>query len=160
MAILNDGNFKVSVVMTIADMQEPSPTELNAGDDITCFLTADDPTPGFSPDTAQVDVSAACDIFDVTLPGRQSFSGAGLNLLKQGVEDEIFDLLVDGLEFYLVIRRDVPTATAYANLQPVEVYKVRASERQEGQVGKNTPHRYMVPLGMIASPKMRAVVTT
>lgn len=160
MAILNDGNIRVWAVPTIADMAEPSPTELNAGDALECFLAADGAMTGFSPETAQVDVSALCDKFDIQLPGRQSFSNMGLTFLKQGAVDEIFDLLVDNYEFYVVIRRDFPSTTAWATTQPCEVYKVRASERAEGDTPKNSAHKYTVPLGPIASPKLRAVVTT
>lgn len=158
--ILNDGNIRVWAVPTIADLAEPSPTELNAGDALECVLSADGGLVGFSPDIAQVDASSLCNTYDVTVPGRLSFSGTGLKFNKQSGTDEIFDLLINNYLTHIVIRRDIPSTTAWTAGQPVEVYPVRCAERQEGETAKNSVHTYTVPLGIVAPPQLRAEVTT
>ena len=80
--ITADGKTRVSWVPTIANINAPTVSELNAGILLQTTITADGLI-GFKPDTADVDTSALDSLFNTVVNGRTSFSGTMLRLKKQ-----------------------------------------------------------------------------
>lgn len=155
--ITADGKTRVSWVPTIANINAPTAAELNAGMLLQSTLTADG-LAGFKPDTADVDTSALDSTFNTNVNGRTSFSNTMLRLKKQSGTDTIFTTLVRDAAGYIVIRRSLAAATAWASVQPVEVYPALCGEVARIDPEPNTVERYEIPLKITSSPALRAAV--
>jgi hypothetical protein len=155
--ITADGKTRVYWVTTIANIAAPTTTELNAGIDLTSTLTADGLS-GFQPDTADVDTSSLASTFNTTVNGRTSFSNTRLRLKKQSGTDTIFTTLVRDTAGYVVIRRSLAQATAWASTQPLEVYPALCEETSKMDPAPNTIERYIVGIKITATPSLRAAV--
>lgn len=155
--ITADGKTRVYWVTTIANIAAPTTTELNAGIDLTSTLTADGLS-GFQPDTADVDTSSLASTFTTNVNGRTSFSNTQLTLKKQLTGDTIFTTLVRDTAGYVVIRRSLAQATAWASTQPVETYPALCEEVSRMDPAPNTIERYVIGIKITASPSLRAAV--
>lgn len=155
--ITSDGKTRVYWVTSIANINAPTTTELNAGIDLTATLTADGLS-GFQPDTADVDTSSLASTFTTNVNGRTSFSNTQMTLKKQTGTDTIFTTLVRDTAGYAVIRRSVAQATAWASAQGVEVYPSLCEEVSRMDPAPNTVERYMIGIKITASPALRAAV--
>lgn len=155
--LITDGNTKVAWVTSVASTVAPTAAELNAGFDWTSRLTPDglktDPT------TADVSTSSLASQFDTNQPGRRSYVCE--ITFKRGstpTEDQPFTTLVYGVAGFLVVRRGVPYATAFATSDKVEVYPVTAGEPQNIAPVANEVLKVMVSLKVTSDPATRAVV--
>lgn len=155
--VLSDGNIKVYAVPTISNIGAPTTTELNAGIKLEDKITADGLI-GFKPDTADVDTSALDSTFNTTKPGRASFSGQMLRLKKQDGTDTVYNTLIRGYVFYVVIRRSSVSSGAWASADKVSVYPVTCGEVAHLDPEPNTLERYEVPLKAHLTPNLRAAV--
>lgn len=155
--ITADGKTRVYWVTTIANINAPTTTELNAGIALQATLTADGLT-GLQPDTADVDTSSLASTFNTTVNGRSSFSNTRLRLKKQSGTDTIFTTLVRDTAGYLVLRRSVAESTAWTAAQGAEVYPALCGEVARMDPEPNSVERYEIPLKITASPALRAVV--
>jgi len=155
--IIVDGTVKVAYVPTIAALAAPTTTEINAGDDIDTFITADGLI-GFEPETAEVDTTHLSSTFDTKRPGRASFSGTMLRIKKQTGTDTTYTTLVRGVEGYIVVRRYVAASGAWAAADKVQVYPIQCGERRDIAPEANTTARYEVPTMITSSPSLNAVV--
>lgn len=155
--ITADGRTRAYWVTTIANIAAPTTTELNAGIDLTSTLTADG-LMGLQPDTADVDTSSLASTFNTTVNGRTSFSNTRLRLKKQSGTDTIFTTLVRDTAGYLVIRRSVTQATAFASAQALEVYPALCGEVARMDPEPNTVERYEIPIKITSTPNLRAAV--
>jgi hypothetical protein len=154
--IIVDGTVKVAFVPTIASIAAPTVIEINAGDDIDGFITADGLV-GFEPETAEVDTTALSSTFDTKRPGRASFSGTMLRIKKQTGTDTTYTTLVRGVEGYIVVRRYVAASGAWAAADKVAVYPIQCGERRDLAPEANTTARYEVPTMITSSPSLNAV---
>lgn len=152
-----DGKTRVYWVTTIANINAPTTTELNAGIALNSTITADGLV-GFKPDTADVDTSALDSTFNTMVNGRTSFSGTMLRLKKQSGTDTIFTTLIRDAAGYIVIRRSIAAGTAWASAQPCEVYPALCGEVARVDVEPNSLERYEIPIKITASPALRAAV--
>lgn len=152
-----DGKVRVAWVSTIADISAPTTTELNAGILLQTTMTADG-LMGFQPDTADVDTSSLASTFNTTTNGRVSFSNMGLRLKKQTGTDTIWNTLVKDTAGYVVLRRYVDEATAWASNDQVQVYPAICGETKDLDPEPNTLGRYEVPIKLTAEPDLRSVV--
>ncbi len=155
--ITSDGKTRVAWVPTIANIQAPTTTELNAGMLLQSTLTADGLV-GFAPETADVDTSALDSTFNTTVNGRTSFSGTMFRLKKQSGTDTIFTTLTRDTAGFVVIRRSIAASTAWASTQAVEVYPALCGEVARMDPEANTVERYQIPLKITSSPALRAAV--
>jgi hypothetical protein len=155
--ITSDGKTRVSWVTSIANINAPTTTELNAGILLQSTLTADG-LQGFKPDTADVDTSSLASTFNTTVNGRTSFSNTMLRLKKQSGTDTIFTTLVRDAAGYIVIRRSVTEGTAWASAQGVEVYPALCGEVARVDPEPNSVERYEIPIKVTSSPSLRAAV--
>jgi hypothetical protein len=155
--ITADGKTRVYWVTTIANINAPTTTELNAGIDLTATLTADG-LAGFQPDTADVDTSSLASTFTTNVNGRTSFSNTGLTLKKQLSGDTIFTTLTRDTAGFVAIRRSLAQATAWASAQALEVYPALCEEVSRMDPAPNTIERYLIGIKITASPALRAAV--
>jgi hypothetical protein len=155
--ITADGKTRVSWVTSIANINAPTTTELNAGIQLQATLTADG-LMGLAPETADVDTSSLASTFNTNVNGRTSFSNTRLRLKKQSGTDTIFTTLVRDTAGYLVIRRSIAESTAYASAQPVEVYPALCGEVARMDPEPNSVERYEIPLKVTATPALRAAI--
>jgi hypothetical protein len=157
--ITADGKTRVYWVPTIANIQAPTTTELNAGIALQSTMTADGLS-GFNPDTADVDTSALDSTFNTVVNGRTSFSNTLLRLKRQTpvLSDTIFNTLVRDTAGYVAVRRSVAASTAWTSTQPCEVYPALCEEVSRLDPAPNTVERYEVGLKITASPALRSAV--
>lgn len=155
--LITDGNTKVVWASSITNLAAPAAAELNAGFDWTQRLTPDglktDPT------TADVVTSSLASQFDTNQPGRRSYVCE--ITFKRGstpTEDQPYNTLTYQTAGFLVIRRGVPYATAFATGDKCEVYPVTAGEPQNIAPAANEVLKVMVSLKVTADPATRAVV--
>jgi hypothetical protein len=122
----SDGNVRISVVTTIADTENPTVAELNAGTsvDISCYLTGDGWAPGGS--QATVEDRRLCSVQIYGTPGTATYS---LELTyienpQSATDNDAFDALDPGTDLYIVERRGIAYDTAFAAAQKVTIHPV------------------------------------
>jgi hypothetical protein len=155
--IIVDGKTRASWVPTISNTAAPTVAELNAGMLLQSTLTADGLS-GFQPETASVDTTSLASTFNTSRVGRSSFDGATLRFKKQDGTDTIYDTLTRETTGYIVVRRSIDEGTSWAASQKVSVYPAQCGEVVHMDPEENTVERYEVPLQIIDSPELRAVV--
>ena len=155
--IIIDGMVRVTWATAVANIGAPTVAELNAGMVLENFLTPDG-LRGFQAETAAVDTSSLASTFNTSLPGRESYANMGLMLKRQTATDTIYNTLQKGVAGFVVIRRGVLVATAWATAQAVEVYPVVCGREQHQDPEANSLWRYLVPLMLSAPPNLRAAV--
>lgn len=155
--ITADGKTRVYWVTTIANIQAPTTTELNAGIALQSTMTADG-LAGFNPATADVDTSALDSTFTTMVNGRTSFSNTTLRLKKQLSGDTIFTTLIRDTAGFVVVRRSVAASTAWTTAQACEVYPAVCEEVSRMDPAPNTIERYEVGIKITSAPALRAAV--
>ena len=155
--ITADGKTRVYWVTTIANINAPTTSELNAGIALQSTLTADGLN-GFQPSTESVDTSALNSLFNTSVNGRTSFDNVSLRLKKQSGTDTIFTTLTRDTTGYVVIRRSVAETTAWTSTQACEVYPALCGEVARMDPEPNSIERYEIPLKITSSPALRAAV--
>lgn len=155
--IVVDGFTRVAYVPTIANINAPTTTELNAGILLTSVLTPDGLS-GFEPSTADVDNSSLASTFDTKTIGRDSYSGTKLTLKKQSGTDTAYATLTRGASGYVVVRRYMDNATAWASAQAVEVYPVTFGQTRNLAPAANTVTKWEVDVKITSTPAIRAAV--
>lgn len=133
----------------IANIAAPTVAEINAGTDITCFLTKDGLNPGGS--TNKVDSAGLCSRVDSQTVGSVGYDFS-LKLFRDNAVggDDAWDLAVWGSEGYLVVRRGVPYATAFAAGQKVEVYDAQMGEPVPAGSAANANQNFTLGLAIQA----------
>lgn len=119
-----DKMTRVSWVPTIASISGPTDAELDAGTDISCWLTKDGLNPGGS--TNGIDAGSLCSDVDGQIAGSVSYQ-ATLKMFRfsPAADDDAWGLVNRGDAGHLVVRRGIATATAWTAAQKVEVYKAQ-----------------------------------
>lgn len=107
----SDGNVATWIVPTIANTAAPTLTELNAGEDVSCYLTPD----GFALTLEQATITdeRLCSTETYGQPGRKTYglSLTGIdntNSANEATDNKLVGELVEGTQLYLVRRRGVP----------------------------------------------------
>jgi hypothetical protein len=155
--LINDGMTKVVWASSIANINAPTTTELNAGQDFTPRITPDglklDPT------TADVDTSSLASTYDTKTVGR---IGVDAELtFKRGTttpEDLPYATLKYGVSGYLVVRRGVAYATAWTAAQKCEVYPIVCGERANVAPAANEVMKFSSPMKVTSTPATDATV--
>jgi hypothetical protein len=155
--IIGDGRERWDWVPSIANIAAPTTTELNAGIRISQWMTKDGAT-GFAPDTADASTANIESTFDTNVNGRRTFSNPRIRLKKQSGTDTAYTTLIPDATGYLVRRKSITAATAYASAQAVQVYPVMCGETAWLDQDDNMPERYDVPVKITAQPNLRAAV--
>jgi hypothetical protein len=157
--VITDGLTRVAYVLTIANAAAPTTTELNAGTSLLLHDTmTSDGLNGFNPATADVPTSKFSSTFDTMQPGRVSYSNPTLRFCKQVAPDLIYNTLSRATTGFIVIRRGLAAATAWASTQVIEVYPIVCGERVLLDPAPNTLQRWESPLKLSAQPTLNAAV--
>lgn len=129
---LTDGNTKATFVPAIASISAPSAgTELTAAGIVALENTVTDDGLDISFDEGTVEGNVLASTQDFQSPGR---SRAAITLTyyrdSSPSSDRMWSVMTRGTAGFLVVRRGVAAATAYAAGQKVEVYEVTCGERR------------------------------
>lgn len=143
-------------VPSIANIAAPTVSELTVGSIrvSTNMLTAT----GFAPETAGVPISGIEDDFDVSVPGRRSFSNMMMQFKRQPGTDTVYNTLAPDAIGNLVRRRSINVDTAVASAQKLEVYPVTVGEPSVVDFEPNQVERYNVPFFPNSRPNLRSTV--
>ena len=156
--IPSDGNVRVSWVTTIASKAAPTVAELNAGLLLTSVAAADG-LAGWQPNTHSVPNRKLDSTFNSSDVGTIQIDDPLLRFFKQSGTDTIYTTLVKNAAGFVVIRRSLPSATAWASTQLlVMVVPAKCGQRRWLDVEENTNERWEVPIKITAEPAFDAVV--
>lgn len=155
--IIGDGKERWDWVPSIASQAAPTTAELGAGIRISQYMTKDGAT-GFQIDTADAPTSSMESTFDTATNGRRNLNSPRLRFKQQSGTDTVFDTLLPDTEGFLVRRRGVAAATAYAASDKVSVYPVICSEMSYVDRDDNMPLLFDIPVKLTAEPTIRATV--
>ncbi len=152
-----DGNTRVGFAPAIANIASPTTTELNAGILLHSVMTPDG-LMGFEPETADVDTASLDSTYNSVGIGRDSVSGTGLRMKKQTGTDTPVLTLTRGTSGYIVVRRDISAATAWASGQKVEVYPIVCGTRKRLAPEANQVAKYEIPTKVWSQPNIDATI--
>src|SRR3954467_7667685 len=117
--LINDGKTKVVWASSITNINAPTAAECNAAADFTARVTPDGLK--IDPSTADVDTSSLASTFDTKTVGRIGYdTEVTFKRGTTGGEDLPYTTLKYGVSGYLVVRRGVAYATAWATSQKCE----------------------------------------
>lgn len=152
---IHDGEIAVWFVATIVDVDEPSPTEVNGGVNITEFLRSiDTPLEGNAVNAS--DLSSA---FNKTAAGK--FGGnITCEMYRDDTTDTAWTTFPRNTTGYFVIRRFGGSAEVAANGEDVEVYFVRVITRSPNTADEESMQMFTVDCAVLDEPELEAVVTT
>lgn len=155
--LISDGKTRVYWVSTIANINAPTTTELNAGNDFTARITPDGLK--LDPSTADVDTSSLASTFDTKTVGRIGFD-VELTFKRGSTtpEDLPYSTLKYGVSGFLVVRRGVDYATAWATSQKCEVYPITCGEPQNSSPAANEVMKFVSPMKVTSQPATAATV--
>ncbi|MEU3665745.1 hypothetical protein [Streptomyces virginiae] len=155
--LISDGKTKVVWASSISNLAAPTTTELNAGSDFTTRITPDGLK--LDPSTADVDTSSLASTFDTKTVGRVGFD-VELTFKRgsTGGEDLPYTTLKYGVSGYLVVRRGIDYATAWASGQKCEVYPITCGEPQNSSPAANEVLKFASPMMVTSSPQTAATV--
>lgn len=155
--LISDGKTKVVWASSIANIAAPTTTELNAGSDFTTRITPDGLK--LDPSTADVDTSSLASTYDTKTVGRVGFD-VELTFKRgsTGGEDLPYTTLKYGVAGYLIVRRGVDYATAWASSQKCEVYPVTCGEPANSSPAANEVMKFMSPMRVTSAPSTAATV--
>lgn len=152
-----DGTTRVAWVASIASPAAPTTTELNGGIDLTPRLTPDGLK--LDPQTADVDTSSLASTFNTKEVGRVSYDTE--LTFKRGTttpEDLPYATLRRGVHGYLVVRRNIAYATAWASGQQVEVYLMACGEPANVPPAANEVGKFKSPMKVTTEPNTYVTV--
>ena len=129
-----DGNIRTVIVTTVADPYAPTIAELDAGVDVSCYLT-----PGgfaLSTDQGTITDERECSTQSFGQPGRKTYglSITGIdntNSTNEAEYNDLVDALPEGAQRYAYRRRGLPYEDAFAADQQVTVVPFVAGVKQE-----------------------------
>lgn len=160
--LVHDGMYRVAWVDTIADIQAPTVTELEAGITLECQLTPDGLAREASDET--VNTSRLCSVFTTMQVGRTSFE-VSLTLVRLDTRDgttidEAYDTLVKLKTGFVVIRDNKAATEAWASGDEVECYPVQCGTRSKATPAANELQTFTLPLTVTADPALYAAIAT
>lgn len=155
--LINDGATRVYWVSSIANIQAPTTSELNAGSDFTPRITPDGLK--LDPSTADVDTSSLASTFDTKTVGRVGYDAeVTFKRGSTGGEDLPYTTLKYGVAGFLVVRRGLAYTTAWATSQKCEVYPVTCGEPQNQAPVANEVMKFVSQMKVTSAPATAATV--
>ena len=159
--ITPDGNTKIHIVDSIATQSAPTLVEVDAGTEITGFLTStglDTPEEG-----TDADISSIASARDLSIPATIGGDLSGEFTRDDGTggtTDEAWDAMPRLLITHLVIARFGGSGAdnAIAVSDTVEVWPVRISGRSNNAITRGEALRFSVSFALRADPSLTAVV--
>ena len=158
--MLADGNVKVNLVLSIANIAAPDlSAELAAGSslDMECLITAD----GFnvSVDEAVVALPALCETFDAEAPGRAKYA-IYLTMFRHlsNVDDKAWTTCLRGLNCFLAVRYGIPVTTGWTAGDKALVFPGTFGERKPLPTEANGGIKFASHFYVTSQPNLDAVV--
>jgi hypothetical protein len=153
--LLADGFVRVTFAPSIANTAAPTVAELNAGTRIDTLITPDGLNISF--EQATVATAKLSSTFDTEGPGRRK-ARPELTLVRQTPTDTAWNLLTYGTTGFIVVRRTLDSATAWATSQKVEVYPVQCGQRQPVPPAANEMQKFVISMFVTAPHDDNATV--
>jgi hypothetical protein len=160
--VIMDGRIRVYWLTACANIAAPTTTELNAGTDLTGYITPDGLDIGM--DTGRVDVGNVGSTFTLERMGRKK-PAITLTLHHDSPTDTPWATLIYRATGFLSVRKGIDKATAWATGQGgggsvgiLQMFPVECGEYTEMKPAPDTSWDFTVPLGVYLDPNTRAVV--
>lgn len=153
--LLADGNVRVSFLTACSNIAAPTTTELNAGTALESFITPDGLD--ITASTAAVDTSALVSTFNTQSAGRRSFSPK-LTFKRSTPTDTMLNLFPYRTAGFIVVRRTLAAATAWATGQKCEVYPIQTGEPSLMKPAPNEVQKFDSDFFLTADPNTTATV--
>lgn len=145
-------------VTTLSSLSSPTATQINAGTDITAFVSKD----GIKMPINQnmVDNATIAESFDSELVGSWGGGGAELTMFRDATpaSDTAWNLCIRGTNGYLIIRYGVAVATAATAAQKVEVWPAQMHQPVNTQSARNEQVRFTEKFAITSQPSLSATV--
>ncbi|MFB7224229.1 hypothetical protein ACFWB2_36175 [Streptomyces virginiae] len=155
--LISDGKTRVVWLTSVANINAPTVSELNAGLDLTKRITPDGLK--IDPSTADVDTSSLASTFDTKTVGRVGFDNE--LTFKRGdtpQEDAPYSTLKYGVSGFLAVRRGLAYSAAWASGQKLEVYPSTCGEPQNSSPAANEVMKFVSPQKVTDAPATAATV--
>lgn len=151
------GVIRVQFVPTIASTSAPTATEINAGTDLTPFMTPDGLDTPLNGST--IDVQAANDRYKATAPGSYGGDPITFRGYRDDATDTAYTTLARDTSGYLVVRRFAATSgTAIASSQKVEVWPVTVISNNPVPTADNEAQKFECTMSVQPAPTLNATV--
>jgi hypothetical protein len=148
----------VSFLTAVANLAAPTVAELNAGLLLSSIASAEGMS-GWQPETASVPNRKLNSTFNSSDVGTISIEDPVMQFFKQTGTDTIYNTFIKGTPGFIVIRRSLASATAWAATQLLQgVYPVKCGQKRWMDVEENTNERWEMPFKITAEPAFDAVV--
>lgn len=139
--IVGDGMVKVVWVTSISNTSAPTTAELNAGVDLTSWITPDGHN--WATSEAEVDNSALNSVDDTRLPGRRA-DDVSETFKHQGDGAAPWTTFANKPAGYLVERTSLAYATAFATGQKLRILPATAGNRNKMPRTPNEVEKFSV----------------
>lgn len=141
----------------VADNEAPTLAEIEAGEDITCYLTKDGLNPGGT--TNKVDGGGLCNRLDSQTIGTvgYDFTLKGFRYTLDGDGDVLWDLVEWAANKSLIVRRGVQYGTVWGAGDKAEVYTGQTGEPVMQGSATNTNQMFEVGFA-VDSAELKATV--
>ena len=149
--IIGAGVLELFYVATVSNPQAPTSTELNAGTDLTGFLTDGGISTPF--DGSIVDASDMSSKFNKTAPGTYGGQPLTLELYRDDSADTAWSTLTRGTSGYIAIARfGLATKGTWAVGDKVDLWPITVVTRNPADVVRNEMQRFTVECAVTAVP--------
>jgi hypothetical protein len=154
--IISDGMTRISWVLSISNTNAPTTAELNAGVALESFITPD----GLSITTTTdgVDNSALNSTQSTQIAGRRT-DEIELTFKQQGQGFPPWTTFAARPNGYVVMRRGIAAATAFASSQKVQVFPSQAGDRQNISPAPNEVEKFSVSF-FVSGPAVDTATVT
>jgi len=163
--VIMDGRVRVYWLTACANIALPTVAELNAGTDLTTYITPDGLDVGMT--TGSVNVGNVGSTYTLNRMGRRvpTLSLTFHHDATSGSTDPAWNLLLYRVTGFLAIREGVDKATAWATGQggggttgTLGMYPAECGEYNGTKPAPDTSWDFTVPLGVYLDPNKRSVV--
>ena len=146
---------RVDWVVTLSSTTSPTATQLNAGTNLSTFVTKDGVAPSLTPN--MVDSATIADLFDAQ--GVGSYGGTlTLKGYRDVTADTFWNLVVYGTVGFVVVRRGILYSTVYSAAQKCEVYPAQMHEPLPENSASNTQTAFNCQFAITSTPVLKATV--
>lgn len=147
------------ILTSLTSMTSPSLAEIQAGTDVSAFLTKDGlarPRQG-----NEVPISNAMQRENLTIAGSVNTGPVSTTLFQDDATDTAWDALVEGSEYYLVYcDRGSGTDGDIAVGDTVEVFHGECLDKSVADLAENQAKRFTTRFGTSTKPEQEATVAT
>ena len=156
-AYITPGRSKVYWVVTVSDPTDPTPSEINAGTDLTNKLRG---IPAVPRTGNLADISNLSSTFEARQRGTVGGDVATFELLRDTLTETAYDIMDEGDEGYLIILRKGIAGTQVAVGDKCDVFPATVNAVSDGSPGRNDPDFAVFEIAITANPSRDISITT